>query len=120
MRTTEDLCQDCWQEAHPYDYAPTMNREGTCARCGNLALVHRTQIEQEEPMHPTTNVPTTRTSTVNLTLTIVTPGGVPADLTAAKMAQLAEQAVHPYLTRGSVVTGTVSSAFIVRTELGQS
>ena len=40
--TTEDQCQDCWQDRNPDQYAPIMTREGECARCGNLALVTRT------------------------------------------------------------------------------
>jgi hypothetical protein len=37
----KDLCQDCWQERHPDDYAPEMRRYGECATCGYLALVTR-------------------------------------------------------------------------------
>lgn len=40
-RSTRDLCQTCWQELHPTEYAPTANRYGTCADCGDAALVTR-------------------------------------------------------------------------------
>jgi hypothetical protein len=41
-RKTRDLCQACWQEYNPAEYAPVMNRDGECARCGDIALVIRT------------------------------------------------------------------------------
>ena len=65
--------------------------------------------------------PRTRTSTVNLTLTIQTAGGVPHDLTAQALADAAAVAVRIALADDGagapVVTGKVSSAFIVRTEV---
>ena len=45
-RTTQDVCQDCWQDDHPTEYAPVMTRDGECAKCGNYALVIRDLIVQ--------------------------------------------------------------------------
>lgn len=60
-----------------------------------------------------------RTSTVNLTLTIETPGGIPDDLSAQVIAEQAADRIRTSLAQCRVtatVTGKVSSAFIVRTE----
>ena len=43
-RTTRDLCQDCWQDANPTEYAPLATRYGPCAECGAEALVVRSPI----------------------------------------------------------------------------
>lgn len=32
-RKTRDLCQDCWQNAHPGEYAPMAERIGICDEC---------------------------------------------------------------------------------------
>ena len=65
-----------------------------------------------------------RTSTVNLTLTIETGGGVPEGVTAQTLADVAQRAVAVFLSNeragaGTRVTGKVSSAFIVRTEVSE-
>jgi hypothetical protein len=41
-RHAVDLCQDCWQELIPDQYAPFMDRMNECYRCGEYALVTRT------------------------------------------------------------------------------
>jgi NMD protein affecting ribosome stability and mRNA decay len=46
-RRTRDLCQDCWQDAHPTEYAPVATRYGPCAECGAEALVVRSRIADE-------------------------------------------------------------------------
>jgi hypothetical protein len=43
-RVTRDLCQVCWQDAHPSEYCPDLNRYGPCAECGAEALVTRSRI----------------------------------------------------------------------------
>ena len=48
-RTTRDLCQDCWQDANPTEYAPLATRYGPCAECGAEALVVRSTIRFEAP-----------------------------------------------------------------------
>jgi hypothetical protein len=40
-RSTRDLCQDCWQDANPTEYAPVATRYGPCAECGAEALIVR-------------------------------------------------------------------------------
>lgn len=65
---------------------------------------------------------TTRTSTVNLTLNIESPAGIPADFTAKVIAEQAAYAIQTSLAQSNVraeVTGKVSSAFIVRTEVSE-
>ena len=60
-----------------------------------------------------------RQSTVNLTLTIFTDGGVPDDMTAHVVAAQAAYAIQTSLAQigcRAEVTGKVSSAFIVRGE----
>lgn len=62
----------------------------------------------------------TRTSTVNLTLTIETPAGIPNDLTANVIAEQAANRIQTSLAQCHVratVTGKVTSAFVVRTEV---
>ena len=46
-RATRDLCQDCWQDAHPTEYAPNLNRYDECSRCHQWALVARSHIDDE-------------------------------------------------------------------------
>lgn len=61
----------------------------------------------------------TRTSTVNLTLTIETEGGVPDDMTAHVAAAQAAYAIQTSLAQigcRAEVVAKVSSAFIVRGE----
>ena len=48
-RTTRDLCQDCWQDANPTEYAPVATRFGPCAECGAEALVVRSRRADEAP-----------------------------------------------------------------------
>lgn len=48
-RTTEDLCQDCWQTQTPDQYAPVAHRYGICAHCKREALVVRTAKLPMEP-----------------------------------------------------------------------
>ncbi len=47
-RATRDLCEDCHLDVRPNDYAPWGTRWGTCARCGNEAIVVRSRIDTEE------------------------------------------------------------------------
>jgi hypothetical protein len=42
-RRTRDLCQDCWQDANPTEYAPVATRYGPCAECGAEALIVRSR-----------------------------------------------------------------------------
>lgn len=47
-RTTRDLCQTCWQDAHPTEYCPELARYGTCSECGDPAtLITRSRIADE-------------------------------------------------------------------------
>jgi len=48
-RTTRDLCQDCWQDANPTEYAPLATRYGPCAECGAEALIVRSRRADEAP-----------------------------------------------------------------------
>jgi len=48
-RRTRDLCQDCWQDANPTEYAPVATRFGPCAECGAEALVVRSRRADEAP-----------------------------------------------------------------------
>ena len=61
-RTTRDLCQDCWQAAHPDEYCPELGRYGTCTECGATALITRSRIADEDcangQHHPDRNAPT--------------------------------------------------------------
>jgi len=63
-RTTRDLCQDCWQAAHPDEYCPELGRYGTCAGCGAAALITRSRIADETPTpcqhRPDRNAPTAK------------------------------------------------------------
>lgn len=59
---------------------------------------------------------------MNLTLTIETPAGVPHDITADVIAMQAAHMIKTTLAQSYVraeVTGKVSSAFIVRTEVSE-
>ena len=51
-RTTRDLCQDCWQDENPTEYAPIATRYGPCAECGAEALVVRSAVIANHPRFP--------------------------------------------------------------------
>lgn len=64
-----------------------------------------------------------RESTINLTLTIKTPAGVPESVSARTVADEAASRIEDLLRvlgTHAEVTGRVSSAFIVRTERAES
>lgn len=46
-RSTRDLCEGCWTDQHPTQYAPMATRLGTCARCGEETYVVRSTISEE-------------------------------------------------------------------------
>lgn len=50
-RRMMDLCQDCWQDVNPGDYAPASHTQGECQSCGSEGLTYRTALTP--PIPPT-------------------------------------------------------------------